>query len=196
MAIDWNNELVEQLDRHWRDQMRPRMTGLTDEEYFWEPVPDCWSVRPRGRSAAPIAAGGGAFTIDYAFPEPDPPPVTTIAWRLGHMVVGVLGMRVAAHFGGPAVDHTTFSWAGTADEALAQLDEAYAAWTAGVRRLGGEGLARRSGPAEHAFAEYPMASLVLHINREMIHHGAEVALLRDLHRAGGRAGPRPAQGRA
>jgi hypothetical protein len=54
--------------------------------------------------------GGGAFTIDYARPEPDPPPVTTIAWRLGHMVVGVLGARVAAHFGGPAVDHTTFAW--------------------------------------------------------------------------------------
>ncbi|WP_374939686.1 DinB family protein [Streptomyces sp. UH6] len=115
--------------------------------------------------------------------------MTTIAWRLGHMVVGVLGMRSPRTSGGPAADHTTFSWAGTADEALAQLDAAYAAWTAGVRGLGGEGLARRCGPAEHAFAEYPMASLVLHVNREMIHHGAEVALLRDLHRAGGAAGP-------
>jgi hypothetical protein len=28
-----------------------------------------------------------------------------------------------------------------------------------------------------------MAALVLHINREVIHHGAEVALLRDLYRA-------------
>jgi hypothetical protein len=26
-----------------------------------------------------------------------------------------------------------------------------------------------------------MASLVLHINREVIHHGAEIALLRDLY---------------
>ena len=26
-----------------------------------------------------------------------------------------------------------------------------------------------------------MAALVLHINREMLHHGAEVALLRDLY---------------
>jgi hypothetical protein len=34
-----------------------------------------------------------------------------------------------------------------------------------------------------------MAELVLHINREMPHHGAEIALLRDLHlwRFGGRA---------
>jgi hypothetical protein len=28
-----------------------------------------------------------------------------------------------------------------------------------------------------------MAALVLHINREAIHHGAEIALLRDLYRA-------------
>jgi hypothetical protein len=27
-----------------------------------------------------------------------------------------------------------------------------------------------------------MAALVLHINREMLHHGAEIALLRDLYR--------------
>ena len=27
-----------------------------------------------------------------------------------------------------------------------------------------------------------MAALVLHITREMIHHGAEIALLRDLYR--------------
>ena len=28
-----------------------------------------------------------------------------------------------------------------------------------------------------------MAALILHINREAIHHGAEVSLLRDLYRA-------------
>jgi hypothetical protein len=32
-----------------------------------------------------------------------------------------------------------------------------------------------------------MAALVLHINRETIHHGAEVALLRDLYRVRGAA---------
>ena len=44
-------------------------------------------------------------------------------------------------------------------------------------------LARPCGPAEGPYADYPMAALVLHINREVIHHGAEVALLRDLYRA-------------
>jgi hypothetical protein len=44
--------------------------------------------------------------------------------------------------------------------------------------LGSDGLARPCGRAEGPFAEYPMASLVLHINRGAIHHSAEVALLR------------------
>jgi hypothetical protein len=216
--INWNNELAEQLDWHWRTQFRPRLDGLTDEEYRWEPVPGAWNVRPRGTSAAPIAAGSGEFTIDFAIPEPTPAPVTTIAWRIGHIVVGVLGARVAAHFGGsggrppgqqsggsggrppgqqsggsggrppgeqsggPAFDYMTHEYPGDAGSALAQLDAGYAAWIKGVRGLGEAGLARPCGPAEGPYADAPLAALVLHINREVLHHGAEIALLRDLYR--------------
>lgn len=181
MDINWHQQLVEQLDRHWRDQLRPRLEGLTDAEYFWEPVAGCWNVRPRGTSAAPVQAGSGDFTIDFAFPEPVPSPVTTISWRLGHLLVGVLGVRNSAHFGGPPVDYFGFDYAGTASGALAQLDEGYRGWLAGVRSLATEGLARPCGEAEGEWAERPMAELVLHINRELIHHGAEIALLRDLY---------------
>ncbi|RZL80083.1 MAG: DinB family protein [Rhodococcus sp. (in: high G+C Gram-positive bacteria)] len=179
--MDWPQELTDQLRWHWEHQLRPRLDGLTDEEYFWEPAPDSWSVRPRGRSQAPVQAGSGDFTIDFAFPEPDPPPITTIAWRLGHIIVGVFGARIGNHFGGPPVDYQSFEYAGTAARALAQLDEQYDAWGAGVLSLGTDGLARRCGPSEGQYAERPMATLVLHINREVIHHGAEVALLRDLY---------------
>mgnify|MGYP003797046247 CR=1 FL=1 len=68
-----------------------------------------------------------------------------------------------------------------APNALARLDVVYAAWIAGVRGLGEEGLARACGPAEGPYADLSMAALVLHINREAIHHGAEIALLRDLY---------------
>lgn len=37
------------------------------------------------------------------------------------------------------------------------------------------------GPGEGEWADHPMAELVLHINREVIHHISEVCLLRDLH---------------
>jgi hypothetical protein len=181
-TVDWGTELVEQLDWHWRTQLRPRLDGLLDDEYRWEPVRGAWNVRPRGSSTAPIAAGRGDFTIDFAIPEPDPAPVTTIAWRIGHLVVGVLGMRAAGHFGGPPMDYDSHEYAGDAAGALAQLDAAYAAWTTGARALGEAGLRRPCGPAEGPYAEAPMATLVLHINREVIHHGAEIALLRDLYR--------------
>jgi hypothetical protein len=181
MDLDWNHELAEQLDWHWREHFRPRLDGLTDGEYRWEPVPGAWNVRPRGTGAAPISAGAGEFTIDFAWPEPDPPPVTTIAWRIGHLVVGVLGMRTAAHFGGPPVDYHTHEYPGAAAAALAQLDVCYAGWLKGVRGLGVAGLTRPCGPAE-PYPDAPMAALVLHINREVLHHGAEIALLRDLYR--------------
>jgi hypothetical protein len=180
--VDWTGQLAEQLDWHWRTQLRPRFAGLTDEEYRWEPVAGCWNVRPRGTSTAPMAVGDGDFTIDFAMPEPDPAPVTTIAWRIGHLVVGVLGIRVASHFGGPPFDYASHEYPGDAATALAQLDATYADWMRGVRGLGADDLRRAVGAAEGPFAERPMAELVLHINREVLHHGAEIALLRDLYR--------------
>jgi hypothetical protein len=35
---DLTTQLADQLDRHWREQLRPRLDGLTDDEYFWQPV--------------------------------------------------------------------------------------------------------------------------------------------------------------
>lgn len=181
-SYDLTGQLVAQIDWHWRHQLRPRLQGLTDEEYRWEPVPGAWNVRPRGsQSPAAIQAGAGDMVIDFEYPEPVPPPLTTIAWRLGHVIVGVLAVRVAGHFGGPAADYTTWPYAGGADDALRQLDEQYAAWITGVRGLDEAALAAPCGPAEGPWAEDPMIVLVLHIHRELIHHGAEIALLRDLY---------------
>lgn len=177
----WNQQLRDQIDWHWNHHVRPRFDGLTDEEYLWEPVADSWNVRPRGTGTAPVQAGAAAMTIDFAFPEPDPAPVTTIAWRLGHVIVGVLAMRNAGHFGREAVDYESFAYAETAQEALAQLEAEYATWLAGVEALGEEGLWRPCGEAEGPYAEEPLVTLVLHIHRELIHHLSEVCLLRDLY---------------
>jgi hypothetical protein len=166
MTATWTEQLHEQLDWHWNGQLRPRLDGLTDEEYLWEPVPDCWTVRPDG-------------SIDWAWPAPDPAPITTIAWRLTHITVGCFGQRAASHFGGPAVGYDDCP--GTADDALARLDAAYDRWMTGVRGLDAEALARPVGEAEGPWAAVPMSGLVLHLNREVIHHGAELALLRDLY---------------
>jgi hypothetical protein len=162
------SHLADQVDWHWEHQLRPRLDGLTDDEYFWQPVPDCWTLHADG-------------TIDFAYPPPRPEPLTTIAWRLAHVIVGVLAMRVHSHFGGPPATYDTWDYATDAATALCQLDDVYGGWTSGVRGLTAADLEKPVGPAEGPWADKPMLDLVLHINRELIHHGAEIALLRDLY---------------
>lgn len=162
------NALADQLDFHWTHQLRPRFDGLTDDEYFWQPVPGCWTIHPDG-------------AIDFSYPPPQPEPFTTIAWRLGHVIVGVFAMRNHSHFGGPPADYHSWPYATNADTALAQLDDAYRKWIDGVRSLSEDDLKQPCGPAEGQWAEYSMTELILHINREAIHHGAEIACIRDLY---------------
>jgi enamine deaminase RidA (YjgF/YER057c/UK114 family) len=178
--LDLNRTLREQLQFHWNHQLRARLEGLTDDEYFWAPVPDAWSVRPRGSSTAPVQFGAGDFTMDYASPQPVPAAFTTIAWRLGHVITGVLAARNAAHFGAPAASYETWEYAGSAATALDQLETQLDVWLAGVRGLGDAGLRVPVGEKE-PFPDMPMADLVLHIHRELIHHLSEVCLLRDLY---------------
>jgi hypothetical protein len=166
--MDVTTELTDQLEFHWTQLLRPRLAGLRDDEYFWQPVPDCWTVHRDGG-------------IDFAYPPPRPEPFTTIAWRLAHVIVGVFATRNHSHFGGPPASYESWTYATDAATALDQLDEQYATWMAGVRGLDGEGLARPCGPAEGPYGDRPMITLVLHIHREVIHHGAEIACIRDLY---------------
>ena len=180
MTKNLTEELAEQLDFHWRVALRPRLAGLTDEEYFFEPVPDCWTVHV-GRAGAERPGHVPDAGIDFAYPPPSPEPFTTIAWRMAHIIVGVFAARTHSHFGGPPADYMTWKYATDADTALEQLDDAYAGWIAGVRSLDEADLARPCGPAEGPYADESMTTLVLHINREAIHHGAEIACIRDLY---------------
>jgi hypothetical protein len=165
---DWTTQLADQLDYHWTNQLRPRLDDLTDEEYFWQPVPDCWTVHPDG-------------SIDFTYPAPQPDPFTTIAWRLAHVIVGVFAMRNYSHFGGREASYETWQYATDAATALRQLDEQYRNWIDGVRALSDDDLHRPCGPAEGPYAAHPLSELILHINREVIHHGAEIACIRDLY---------------
>ncbi|MFJ4651627.1 DinB family protein [Nocardia sp. NPDC088792] len=178
--FDWNRILREQWEFHWDHQIRARLQGLSDDEYLWSPAPDAWNIRPRDASAVPPQPGAGAFTIDYAYPTPVPAPFTTIAWRLAHVIVGVLAMRNATHFGAPAASYESWEYAGDAATALEQLDTQVDAWVTGVRGLSETALRTPVGPKE-PYPDAPMATLVLHIHRELIHHLSEVSLLRDLY---------------
>lgn len=63
------------------ERLLQRLGGLTDDEYRWEPVAECWNVRPSPQSPS-------GWTVDYPAVHPEPPPVTTIAWRMVHICDG------------------------------------------------------------------------------------------------------------
>ncbi len=183
--MTWSADLADQLDFYWTVHLRPRLAGLTDEEYLWEPVAGMWSVRPDA---------AGRLRPDFLVPEPPIPPVTTIAWRLDHVTREVMGKRARAIFGGsPAGEaddidmyddrHWPEPVPATAADALADLDLAYRLWHDGLAARDDEAMLRTLGPRGAAYADDSLAQLVLHINREVMAHGAELCLLRDLFRA-------------
>lgn len=173
MQVDWHGELIAQMEFYWETSLRPRLDGLTDDEYLWEPAPGCWSVRP---------LGDGAATIDWAYPEPSPAPLTTIAWRICHIAGPALALRTSSHFGDGDWSLDRTDWPTTAAEGVAFLDRSYSAWRDAITTAGPARLTERTGAAEGAYADHPFATLVLHINRELMHHGGEIGLMRDLYR--------------
>jgi DinB superfamily len=185
VKVDWGALLVGQLEFYWDVHLRPRLDGLTDEEYLWEPVDGAWSVR---------RAEDGGYKLDGWQPEPSPPPVTTIAWRMVHIGATCLANRASTFFGDGSVPgdadmadprHVPTNLPGTAADAIAFLEWAYRWWHGGIASLDEEALATPLGPKGGPYARDSMAALVVHINREVMHHGAEICLLRDLYRATG-----------
>ena len=172
-STTWRDLLLDQLSFYWDFHLWPRLDGLADVEYLWEPASPAWSVR-RGPDGVP--------RLEQEVPEPEIPPVTTIAWRMVHVGRDVFGRRARAH----ADMFDPRHWPDapiTAEGGLAMLEEGYRSWRAGIERLDDESLLRPIGPKGAGFAEFPMAALVTHLSREAMAHGGEICLLRDLYRA-------------
>jgi hypothetical protein len=177
--------LVEQL-RESMEFSRARMTGLRDEEYLWEPVANMWSLRPRAAAQTSGAFGPGTWLLDYERIDPFlPGPPTTIAWRLNHLLSGFAG-RFEWTFGSrtiPPADIVDFSPDATVT--LDRLWDVVTRWLGEVEGLTADRL------DQVGFGQYPLGldpdlpfiGIVRWVNREFIHHMAEVALLRDLHAA-------------
>jgi hypothetical protein len=156
------------------DRLRTRMQGLTDEEYLWEPVPGCRTVR---------AVGDGTFRSDGPASEGSERVFTTLAWRLAHIVFLLAEERNGPWLGVP---QRSAEWAGdpgTASDALDRLDASYAGWRGLLDASTDESLAEAIGPVSRFYGESTRRAFVLHVLDELIHHGAEAALLRDLYAA-------------
>ena len=163
------------LLRGWDDaweRLDARLAGLTDDEHLWEPAPGAWTVREVD----------GGWRADWADPDPDPAPVTTIAWRMWHLAADCLSSYLGREPGGPPLAVTGTEWHGDAATALRDLRAAAAAFRAAAVAKGEDGIWAPLGSAWGPYAEDSWADLVVHAFDELAHHGAEIALLRDLYR--------------
>src|SRR5204863_9417670 len=59
------------------ERLVKRIDDLGDAECMWEPAPNAWSLRP-GRN--------GQLNMQWGVLFDEVPPVTTIAWRLTHII--------------------------------------------------------------------------------------------------------------
>jgi hypothetical protein len=202
LRIDRLGLLVDQLDRA-RELAQARLEGvaspassprgtplgsrrgsgrLNDEEYLWEPAPGAWSIRRRDQASTPTAFGPGEWVLDDDSQDPDPAPVTTIAWRLGHLHSSFAG-RWEWTFGQrrqpPAllVDFTPS--AGLALERFWALMDRWRDSVAAMtpEQLDTPGFGQYPNGSD---PEEPFITVVWWTNLEFIHHMAEIALLRDL----------------
>jgi uncharacterized damage-inducible protein DinB len=147
-----------------------RVAGLTDDEFWWAPVGDHWTVRQRP---------DGRWAADYAEPDPEPPPFTTIGWKLVH----VAECKVMYHeyaFGEAKLAWPEIDSAHTAADAIAQLAAGHALLARDLRRLTDADLDR---PVATNWGErWPAWRIFWTMIHHDYHHGGEIGALRDLYR--------------
>ncbi|SEM44876.1 DinB family protein [Streptacidiphilus jiangxiensis] len=166
---------------------------LTDAEFLWEPVPGAWSVRPRAAAAlgtaalgtgATVLVGAGEWGRETAPVHPVPPPFTTLAWRLGHLAE-MLALRAEYTVGGHRLTRDDHVNPGDAVGAVAAFEAGARAWREALLAVADDATLDKVGHSTYpngSDAEERFLDVVWWVNQEVLHHGAEIALLRDLYR--------------
>lgn len=160
--------LLTQMDDVY-DRLVRRLGGLTDEEYLWQPVPDCWTIRQDDQ---------GEWRADYEV-NPDPPPFTTIGWRLVHIADCKLMYHEWA-FGARRLTFPDLVAPATAAGAVDRLREGQALLRAELASLDDDGLDR---PVLTNWGEqWPAWRIFWTMIDHDAAHGAEIGCVRDLYR--------------
>lgn len=154
------------------------LAGLTDDEYLWEPIPGCWSIRPREEIRSPGCWGRGAWVVEASPDGTVEPATTTIAWRLMH------AYDCAADFASRAVGGQGHDWNDievppTAGPAVELMTNALDEMAASLATTADETL---RGDPDPLFRR-PRWELLMKALHEPIHHCAEIGVLRALWRA-------------
>jgi hypothetical protein len=144
-----------------------RFDGLTDEACLWEPAPGGWTVRE---------GADGRWRADWAEPEPEPPPTTSIGWLTWHLTWW-WGDLVAHAIGDRVPDREDVDWPGTAAAVVARLRELHDRWA----EVLDTDLDR---PVAYPWPEpRPLVNAAAWANQELMKNVAEIGQLRDLHAA-------------
>ncbi len=194
------------------DFARSLFTGLTDEEFFWEPVPGCWSVRRNDGTDPPELPG--LLGVPEGGPRPntrpwycehgwvwkgpreavwldtgDDPPITTIAWLMTHMShCAIVYHQDVFNSGTRRFDDLVPT---TAAEAIAMFEEGASLLVNSLRELNDDELLEP--PANPQPLEIRQSPFGLHgeplwdlfvgaTSIHVTHHAAEVGRMRDLYR--------------
>jgi hypothetical protein len=151
--------------------IRGRVASLNDDEFFWEPVRGCWTVRRDER---------GHWAADYPEPpHPEPPPFTTIAWRLVHVAECKLMYHEYA-FGPARLTWPQINSAHTAVSAIAQLEEGHRLLTRDLEALDDADLERQV--LTNWGDRWPIWQVFWTMISHDLQHGGEIGTLRDLYR--------------
>jgi hypothetical protein len=181
------------LNRAW--------SGLSEDEFFWEPVPGSWSVRRRDACRTPNPFGKGDWVADFdgalvlaAIEGTAVEPLTTIAWLFWH-VGSMAGRAVELEFLGGAksaesgwtapylAEHPVFV---APSEAVEVMQTGWRALDQSIRASTDEALEHVTrfwgypgypGPPAHGY------EILASILNEISHHGTQVCMLRDLYAA-------------
>jgi DinB superfamily len=162
--------LAAEMDEAYAD-MRSRLDGLGEDEFFWEPVPEPWTV---------FRDAPGRWTYHYAEPEPVPAPFTTIGWRLVHVAL----CKVMYHewaFGARALDFTNVENPGDVTSSIAMLERGQALLSSDLAALADPDLDRMV--LTNWGEPWPAWKIFWTMTQHDAHHGAEIGVLRDLYRS-------------
>jgi DinB family protein len=171
-VTDSHELLATAMDEAFREFVE-RLDGLTDVEFFWEPVPGCWNV---------YRDADGNWTYPYEEPDPVPSPVTTIGWRLVHVAL----CKVIYHEWAFGPRHLTFLNVETphnVETCVGMLTRGHALLAADLAALDRSDLDRRV--MTNWGEEWPAWRIFTTMTDHDARHGAEIGVLRDLYRASG-----------
>jgi hypothetical protein len=149
---------------------RRRLDGLTDEEFFWEPVPACWTV---------FQGEDGGWTYHYELPEPEPSPFTTIGWRLVNLAL----CKVIYHewaFGARSLNFITIEKPHDVASTIEILERGHLLLTDDLAGLDDRSL--DTPVLTNWGEEWPAWRIFTTMTDHDAHHGAEIGVLRDLYR--------------